>query len=193
MKYRLRNHCSIAITALLSLLICASTLLDISCAQSAKKPAEPPSQPSSIHAVVNPGGPVVLTTSTAEFQVLPSGYLEAFLVKQDGQKLSLDEVEPGKPADRNFLMAGGKPISFVLDFGQTKVDEALGKMGRGKRIEIPARRLAPSGSDLEATVVVEVYDNFPNIALTTVDYKNTGNQKIKIDQAVSQRHRFTSH
>ena len=193
MKCTLRSRYSIAITTFVSLLICASTLFDASCSRTARKPAEPPSQPSNINAVVNPGGPVVLTTSTAEFQVLPSGYIQAFLVSKDGHKLSLDEVEPGKPADSNFLMAGGKPIPFVFDFGQTKVDEALGKMGRGKRVEIPARRLRPAASDLQATLVVEVYDNFPNIALTTVDYRNTGNSEIKIDQAVAQRHRFASH
>ena len=183
---------SIAITTFLLFLVCGGTLLNTSCARTAKRPAEPPSQPSGINVAVNDGGPVVITTSTAEFQVLPSGYIQASLMKA-GQKLSLDESEPGKPADSNFLISDGKTIPFVLDFGQAKLGEAIGKMGRGKRIEIPAHRLGPSGSNLLANVVLEVYDDFPNIALTTVDYKNAGSDEVKIDKAVAQRHRFSSH
>jgi len=168
------------------------TLLSTSCNRAATEPAAPPSQPSSIKAVVNDGGPVVITSSTAEFQVLPSGYIQAALVK-DGQKLTLDEVEQGKPVGSNFVITGDKVTRFVLDFGATRVAEATGKMGRGRRVEIPARALGPSGNNLQATLVIEVHDDFPNIALTTVEYKNTGVDEIRIEQAVAQRHRFSSH
>jgi alpha-galactosidase len=181
-----------ASTKVIFTLIASSVLLTLGCARQ-QKGAEPASQPSTIKVVVNDGGPVLITTSTAEFQVLPSGYIQASLMK-GGQKLSLDEVEQGKPVDSNFLMAGKKVIAFVPDFGQARVAEAIGKMGRGKRIEILARQLGPSsGSELRATLVVEVYDDFPNIALTTTEYKNAGASEIAIDQAVAQRHRFSSH
>ena len=182
---------STLIPTVIVFLLCGSMLQLISCSRLAKKPAEAPSTPSSITAEVKTGGPVVITTSTAEFQVLPSGYIQASLVK-NGNKLSLDEPEPGKPAESNFLVADGKEIPFVLDFEQTKVEEATGKMGRGKRIEIPERRLRPAAAGLEGNVVVEVYDDSPNIALATVDYQNTGNEDIKLDRAVAQRHSFSS-
>jgi len=167
-------------------------VLGTGCNHTATNPAPPPSQPSSIKAVVNSGGPVVITSSTAEFQVLPSGYILAALIK-DGQKLTLDEAEQGKPVDSNFVMTGDKITPFVLDFGAARVTQATGKMGRGRRVEIPARALGPSGNDLQALLAVEVYDDFPNLALTTVEYKNTGTAEIRVDQAVAQRHRFASH
>ena len=167
-------------------------MLGASCSRTATKPAAPPSQPSSIKAVVNNGGPVVITSSAAEFQVLPSGYVQAALIK-DGQKLTLDEVEQDKPADSNFVVIGDKMNRFALDFGAAKIVEASGKMGRGRRVEIPARALGSSDNNLQATLAVEVYDDFPNLALTTVEYKNVGADKIKIEKAVAQRHRFNSH
>ena len=166
-------------------------LVDANCNRTATKPAAPPSQPSSIKAVVNKGGPVVITSGTAEFQVLPSGYVQAALIK-DGKKLTLEEVEQDKPMGSNFVMKGDKITRFALDFGAARVEEATGKMGRGRRVEIPGRALGPSGDNLQATLAIEVYDDFPNIALTTMEYKNAGADVIRIEQAVAQLHRFSS-
>ena len=177
---------------LASLLLFIMILSDIGCNRAAKQSAEPPSQPSTVKVTVNDGGPVVITSSTAEFQVLPSGYIQASLIK-DGQKLTLDEAQQGQPADSNFVITDGKPIPFVLEFGSSTSKEAIGKMGRGRAVDIPARALAASGgNNLQATLTVEVYDDFPNIALTSVVYKNAGTSDIKLDQAVAQRHRLDS-
>ena len=112
------------------------------------------------------GGSVVLTTSAAEFQVSPDGYVQAFLLK-DGNKLSLDEPNVGAPAGSNFVSVAGKNVNFTLDLEHAKVTEAVGKMGSGKRIEISARPLGAMGKELHAVLSLEVYDNFPNILLST--------------------------
>jgi alpha-galactosidase len=169
-------------------LLIIGTLFTTSCGRTSSEAAA--LQPSDIKAVVNQGGPLVITSSSAEFQVLPSGYIQAALIK-GGQKLSLDEVEEDKPASSNSVMTGGKTTPLVLSFDGVKIFEASGKMGRGRRIEI--RATGQSAGNLQATLVVEVYDDFPNTALTTLEYKNEGTEEIKIDQAVTQRHRFNSH
>lgn len=174
-----------------AILLLSTALLSVSCNRAARQPAPPPSQPSTVNVSVNDGGPVVITTRSTEFQVLPSGYIRAALIK-NGQKLTLDEVEQGTPADSNFVRTGNKATSFALEFSSTRISEATGKMGRGKRVEIPMRALGPSGSGLQSTLVVEVYDDFPNMALTTTEYKNSGASEIKIDEAIAQRHRFSS-
>ena len=150
-----------------------------------------PTQPSAIKVDVKTGGPVVLTTSAAEFQVTPVGYVQASLLK-DGRKLSLDEPNVGAPADSDFVRVGGKDVHFTLDFQQTQVNEAVGKMGAGKRVEIPARPLGPSGTDLQRVVALEVYDKFPNILLSTVEYKNTGASEVVIEKSVNQRRRLNA-
>ena len=175
----------------LTLLLIPGIVLGTGCEGTATKPAPPQLRPSSIKALVNDGGPVIINSGTAEFRVLPSGYIKAALIK-GGQQLSLDEVEEAKLVGSNFVIIGGKVVPLVLSFDHVRLAEASGKMGRGRRVEIPARALGQQESNLQATLVVEVYDDFPNIALTSVEYKNGGAEEIKIDQAVAQRHRFNS-
>jgi len=155
------------------------------------KPGSEPTQPSAIKVEVVPGGPVVLTTSGAEFQVRSDGYVQAWLLK-DGQRLSLDEPRVGAPADSDFLREGAKDVDFTLEFQSARVLEAVGKMGVGKRVEIPARPLGPSGTELEQVLAIEVYDKFPNILLSTVEYKNTGASDLKIEASVNQRRRLNA-
>jgi alpha-galactosidase len=157
-----------------------------------------PTKPSTIAVDVNDGGPIVLTTSKARFDVLPDGYVKATLLK-DGQKLSLDDPSVGTPADSDFVQIVGKngaakneDLHFTLDFQQAQVHEAIGKMGAGKRIEIPARPLGPSGTELQRVLALEVYDNFPNILLSAVEYKNAGASEVVIQKSVNQRRRLSA-
>ena len=167
-------------------------LLNCGCKRSAKKAQESRSEPSSISVAVNTGGPIVLITRTAEFHILPSGYLQASLVK-GGEKLSLDEPRQSGPTESDYLLQDGKELHFTLDFSKAEVTEATGKVGRGKRVEIPAEVLGPSGTGLRRTLRVEVYDDFPNLLFSSVSYTNTGSSDYHIDHIVEQQHRFNSH
>jgi alpha-galactosidase len=188
-------------TALLCITLDLALLL-MACSKLPKSPlktgtAKPePTQPSAINVDVKAGGPVTLTTSAAEFQVTPDGYVQAFLLldaqKKDGKKLSLDEPNVGAPSDSDFVRVAGKDVHFTLDFQQAQVHEAIGKMGVGKRVEIPARPLGPSGTDLRRVLALEVYDKFPNILLSTVEYKNTGASEVAIEKSVNQRRRLNA-
>src|ERR1039457_1566695 len=69
------------------------------------KPESTP--PSTIKVDVKEGGPIILTTSAAEFQVRPDGYVQASLLS-DGKTLSLDEPNAGTPADSAVARVGCK-------------------------------------------------------------------------------------
>ncbi len=137
------------------------------------------------------GGPVVLTTKSAEFRLLPSGYMQAFLIK-DGRKLTLDDPSSGESAAGDFLIRAGKPFHFSLDFAHVKVLEAAGKMGAGKRIEIPGEASDLSRAKLKRLLILEVYDDFPNLLLSTTEYRNSGTTDFEIDRTVDQQHRFNA-
>src|SRR6202022_5002023 len=139
--------------------------------------------------VLDPRASVLLTPSTAEFQILPSGYIQALLVKA-GQRVSLDDPQQGNPEESDYLVQHGKEVHFTLDFGQTKITEAIGKLGRGKHVEIPAQPIGPSGTSLRRTLHFEAYDDFPNILLSSVAYTNTGNSEYHMDHIVDQQPRF---
>jgi alpha-galactosidase len=163
----------------------------LSCTKSPVPPKPAPSRPSSINVDVRDGGPVVLKTSTSEFQFLPSGFLQASLLK-DGKWLTLDEPDVGSAGGSDSIVHQGKELDFVPDFSQAKVVEATGKLGRGKRVEIPARPLAPAGVPIERMLVLEAYDDFPNLVLVSTTYKNSGTADFNIDQVLMQQHQFSA-
>src|SRR5215471_2220751 len=153
----------------------------VSCSKPAPQPSVTPSRPSDIKVEVRDGGPAVISTSAAEFQILPSGFLQATMVK-DGKRLTLDEPGVGSTGGSDSIVHDGKEFDFVPDFSQAKVVEASGKLGRGKRIQIPGRPLAASGVPIERTLTVEAYDDFPNIVLVSASYKNVGNADYDLDE-----------
>jgi hypothetical protein len=155
------------------------------------KPKSTPTQPSNINVKVSPGGPAVFTTSAAEFQVRPDGYVQAFLL-QDVRKLSLDEPRVGAPAESDYVVVDGKDVHFILDFQQAQELETIGAMGVGKRLNIPARPLGPSGMYLHRTLVLEAYDKFPNVLFSAAVYENTGATALRFEKAIDQRHRLSA-
>ena len=174
----------------LKLLGLVSLVLGLSCNR-APSAAVSGSKPSEIKIDVQSGGPVVITTRTSEFRILPSGYIQASLLKR-GQKLTLDDPGEGTPVDSDYLVHDGADVHFTLDFAQTNVIEALGRLGPGKRVEIPAKPLGTRAGDLEQTLKVEVYDAFPGILISSTQYKNTSGQDYRIGEVVAQQHRFNA-
>ena len=174
--------------------VCCAILLitaQLSCSKPAAQPKTPPSRPSDIKVDVRDGGPIVVTTSSAEFQILPSGFLQATLLK-DGKRLTLDEPYVGSTGGSDSIMMAGKEFDFVPDFTQAKVVDAIGKLGRGKRVEISARPLAPAGTSIERKLTLEAYDDFPDIALVSTSYKNVGSSDVPIEKVLMQEHRFSA-
>jgi alpha-galactosidase len=187
-----RNHRIALFAVLLGLTLLPTSCSKLPPSQPDNASAKPePTQPSAINVKVKNGGPVVLTTSTSEFELRPDGYIQAFLIS-DGKKLSLDDPSVGTAADSDFVQLGGKDVHFTLDLQQAQVREAIGKMGVGKRVEIPARPLGPSGTGVQSVLALEVYDKFPNVLLSTMEYRNTGTNNITIERSVNQRRRLNA-
>jgi len=161
------------------------TLLTSQCSQrETPSPAKP--EHSDIQVNVNPSGQLIVTTSAAEFHVLPSGYIQAFLLK-GGAKLTLDDQRPSTTHQADYLVTDGKPTEFTPDFSKVRVLDAQGKLGRGKRVEIPANIQAGS-SQVQQTLLLEAYDDLPNVVLVSAQVQNTGGSDLKIDQMVLQSH-----
>ena len=132
------------------------------------------------------GGPIVLTTSSAEFQILPSGYIQASLFKGD-QKFTLDA--PRQPAA--ICSYKRQEVQLALDFGQAKVQEAPANWAAANTWRSPASAYGPSPA-FKRTLSVEVYDDFPGVLLSSAEYKNTGSADFRIDRVVEQQHRFSA-
>lgn len=171
-------------------LLCGIALMTVGCRKEPTSLTE--EVPGSKAAVtVQAGGPIIIRTATAEFEVSPSGYVRASLLRDQG-KLALDEPEAGDLAVGDYPVIGGKEVrDFALDFERATVSGSQGKIGpQGKGIEIYGR--SKSYPSLEKDVAIEVYDDFPNLLLTTVTYKNRGSSEVRLDQVVVQRHRLNA-
>jgi alpha-galactosidase len=163
--------------------------LVITACQEGSSPTQ--SGPSKIVVTAEPGGPVTIGTPEAEFEILPSGYVQAYLLKQ-GKRLTLDD--PGssgaEPAD-SVTVAGKEMDGLTLDFNHVRISEARGKMGeRGKRVEITGRSQEKDGAALEETLVFEAYDDFPRLLITSASYKDVGIAPLHLDKVVANRHRL---
>src|SRR2546426_6337783 len=82
---------------------------------------------------------------------------------------------------------------FTLDFEHAKVSEAQGKLGaRGKRVEIKGRSSGVNSTEIEKMLAVEVYDDFPTLAVASVAYKNSGPTEVRVDQVVARGQRLNA-
>jgi hypothetical protein len=112
----------------------------------------------------NSDGCLSVSTNTAEFEILRSGYVRASL-SSSGKRLTLDD--PGSQGGTAVTVDERTVQDFQLDCSSAKISEATGRLGAaGERIEITATsRSFPS---LEETVAFEVYDDYPDLLLTAV-------------------------
>jgi alpha-galactosidase len=134
--------------------------------------------------VVREPAAIVLRTSTAEFRLLPSGELTGALVAGE-HRLSLQSAEsPGDTVE----VAGAPAGAIAVDLGRAVVTDAQGSLGKGKRVETTGQ--GPDG--LRKTLVVEVYDDFPDLALSTATYRNDGARPLAVGKVVQQAHRLSA-
>ena len=108
---------------------------------------------------------ISIKTPTVKFELLRTGYLRGFL-NVNGRDLTLDHPAAKGPSDPDYLVIAGKEVrDFELDLAHAEISDAGHRLGPlGKRIVI--RGASKSMPGLEKTVTVEVYDNFPSMALT---------------------------
>ena len=169
---------SIAPTVLVT---CLAALL---CA-CASKPIQTSTQESIVRVTALPDR-ILIDTPPAEFSVAPNGYVSATLAKS--RKLSLDDpaTTPGIS-----ITASGKQIQdFVFDVSHPVLSTPQGKLGgRGKRIEIAGKSAT---SALDATLTVEVYDEFPSVALVSATVRNAATATVSLDTMDIDAHRFNA-
>jgi alpha-galactosidase len=167
-----------AIIAITSLIAVAAMLAFDGC-NSQPKPAEP----ASAIMVENRADGIHLQTAQAEFILTSKGSLLAR--RKDGQQwLALDEQN----SDSGIVATIGKQAvnDFARDLGHAEILSANGRLGAlGKRVVVKGRS---ANTGLEETLTVEVYDDFPSLALLSAAYKNSGDKDVSLDSVTLQKH-----
>ncbi|HXK12457.1 MAG TPA: alpha-galactosidase [Vicinamibacteria bacterium] len=136
--------------------------------------------------VRDPAGPITLRTKAAEFRLTPSGEVEGALLV-NGRRLGVQEA--GGPGD-SVEVAGAGVLAFSLDLAGAGVTDVRGPLGEGKRIE--ARGRSRGKTPVEQLLAIEVYADFPGLAVSTVTFKNAGPEALRLAKVVQQRHRLNA-
>lgn len=165
----------------------------VACSHQSAPPAQEKPTSSQVAVAVEGNTSVTIKTSAAEFDIFRSGYVQAFLLK-DGKRLTLDEPSPGLSEKGDAVTVSGKPMtSFALDFSNVKITDAHGKLGpRGKRIEITGKSSGAVEGTVEKTLAIEVYDDFPNLAVATESFRNAGHSDLNLGKLNTFSHRFSA-
>ncbi len=140
--------------------------------------------PAEVITVVREPAAIVLRTPAAEFRLLPSGELTGALLAGD-RRLSLQG--PGGGAD-TVAVGDGPPSAIAIDLGRAVVTDLEGSLGKGKRVEATGQ----GANGLRKTLVVGVYEEFPNLALSAVTYRNDGSRPLAVGRVVQQAHRLSA-
>jgi alpha-galactosidase len=141
----------------------------------------------SIVAVKTSSAGITATTPTAEFRFTPSGIMTASL-PGNGADTSLD----GQPPESSQVISVSKKehSGIAFDLATAEVRDATGKLGTlGKHIEVTGK--VPD-TELTETLSIEVYDDFPNLALLSASIRNGGQKDVTLDWVTLQRHQFSN-
>jgi alpha-galactosidase len=143
---------------------------------------------SKIEVAKHDDGSVTVKTSSAEFDLSTHTYLQASLIV-NGAKQTLDD--PGSNQSGSAVTVDGKPVDdFVIDPATISVADAEGKLGAaGKRVDATAKS---ASSGLEEKLSIEVYDDFPTLAIWAAAFQNNGSKSIKLEKASLQEHRINA-
>jgi len=147
----------------------------IGCVQ--KQPSNPSqsSRPASRIVVTAGSEQAVLRTGAAEFTISPRGYVAASLLA-DSRKLSLDE--PAGTDGIRIVTSTNDVTDVSFDLAQARISDAQGKLGpRGKKVEISGKS---TSTGLEVSLVIEAYDDFPQLMLVSSSLRNTSSHAISL-------------
>jgi alpha-galactosidase len=176
--------------ALLTFVLFAASglLLTDGCQKSgSNSPAVSRAVPESTIQIETKANALVVSTSAAVFTLHANGELKGAL-KKDGKLISLEAT--GKDSEQIVRIENAEHSGVILDFGTAEIREAQGKLGNvGKQIRVKGKI---PGTELEEVSTLEIYDSFPNLALLSLQIRNSGAKPVSIDSITMQAHNFSS-
>jgi alpha-galactosidase len=126
---------------------------------------------------------IIVRTSVAEFQLTPSGALRASLLKAN----SSNTLDSAAADNSQSIVLGRKEYPGVqLELEKAEVRPTTGKLGNlGKQIAVTG---SIPGTEIAETFAMDIYDNYPNLALVSLSLRNSGKADLLLDSVTMQRH-----
>ncbi len=102
--------------------------------------------------------------------------------------ISLNEVrgESRLSSPSHYIVVNGEALkSFRVDYDQIQVEEIENEFGPGTRLVLKGTGSGTGDLSLEKTLTVEMYANYPDVAVTEVSYKNLSASAISLESEFS--------
>ncbi|MBE9512186.1 MAG: alpha-galactosidase [Bacteroidetes bacterium] len=98
---------------------------------------------------------------------------------------SLNDINPGGELSKptHFIVVDGEEVKdFIVDYNNLKPEPVITEFGNGRRLVLKGIANGPKNSKIEKTLTVELYDRYPDVAITYAEYKNLGSADLTINK-----------
>jgi alpha-galactosidase len=116
--------------------------------------------------------------------------------KKGRKKLSINNAVANEnlSVPSHYIMVNGQEVKdFDVDYKNIEFSDIKGDFGIGKRVVLKGIANGPEGMKIEKRLTVELYNDYPNVAVTSAIYKNLDSSKeLKIDSVYSETYRLNS-
>ena len=132
------------------------------------------------------GGEIWFRNSGIELMIDPYMNISVYY---GNEGMPLNVVEKGIPEKSNhYILVNGKQIvDFPVDYDQMNIESVETAFGKGKKLTLTGMSELNEIQKIEKTLFIELYENFPDAALISASYKNTGTSDVTIERYVSNR------
>jgi len=107
---------------------------------------------------------------------------------KDGRRLSLTGTGGNRQGavPSHFIVAGGKEVrDFKVDYSALECSEVISAFGPGRRLVLKGVSTGPGEIKIEKSLTVELYDNYPDAAVTSARYRNLSEGPLELGDIYS--------
>ncbi|MEJ2635601.1 MAG: alpha-galactosidase [Calditrichia bacterium] len=110
-------------------------------------------------------------------------------VLQGTDKVTLTREDPGRPS--HFVVVNGQNVTdFRMEPSNAECTDIQTRFGKGKRLVLRGVAQGPENCRIEKTLTIELYENYPNAAISLAVYRNLGDKELHLDRAYSDAYRL---
>ncbi|MBK6281523.1 MAG: hypothetical protein IPF54_01585 [Draconibacterium sp.] len=133
---------------------------------------------------VTKGGDIWFRSSGIQLQFDSKMNMNIFY-KQDINPLNVSGGETNEKPSHFVVVNGEEVTGFVVNYDSITVQPVETEFGKGKNLILKGVAKLNDGTPIEKTLIVGLYEKYPDAAIISATYKNTGTSNVMLDRAVS--------
>ncbi|RLD28470.1 MAG: hypothetical protein DRI73_11560, partial [Bacteroidetes bacterium] len=128
------------------------------------------------------GGDIWFRNSGIELMFDKNMYCKVYYKSKEK---SINDISHGGELSKptHFIVVKGEEVKdFIVDYDNLKPEPVKTEFGNGRKLVLKGTANGPENSKIEKTLTVELYDRYPDVAITYSEYKNLGSSDLIIDK-----------